>query len=61
MAEYRVFTLGSDGHFIGVTDLVCDDDTQAVEKAKQLLDGHDLSIWSGSRYVGLLEHKDKSL
>jgi hypothetical protein len=51
MAEYRVYTLGSDGHFIDFKPLFCDDDAQAIERAKQLLDGHDLAIWSGPRYV----------
>jgi hypothetical protein len=41
MAEYRVYTLGSDGHFTGFKPLLCDDDTQAIEKAKQILDGHE--------------------
>jgi hypothetical protein len=59
LAEYRIYTVGSDGHFIGFEPLVCDDDAQAIEKAKQLLDGHDLQIWSGPRYVMRLESKDE--
>jgi hypothetical protein len=57
MSEYRVFTVGSDGDFIGSKLLLCDDDEQAVEKANQLLDGHDLHVWSGPRYVRRLKHK----
>jgi hypothetical protein len=59
MAEYRIFTVGTDGHFIGSKPLLCDDDEEAVQKAEQLLDGHDLQIWSGPRYVRRLESKDK--
>jgi hypothetical protein len=59
MTEYRIYSVGSDGHFIGFEPLICDGDEQAVEKAKQLLDGHDLQIWSGPRYVRRLESKDK--
>jgi hypothetical protein len=58
MAEYRIYTVGIDGHFIGFEPLFCDDDAQAMEKAKQLLDGHDLQLWSGPRYVGRVEAKD---
>jgi hypothetical protein len=56
--EYRVYVVGSDGHFIGSSELVCDDDAQAIEQAEQLLDGHDLQIWNGPRYVQRLKHKD---
>jgi hypothetical protein len=59
MAEYRIFTVGSDGHFIDFEAVICDDDEQAVQKAKNLLDGHDLQIWSGPRYVRWLKHKDE--
>jgi hypothetical protein len=59
MAEYRIFTVGTDGHFISSKPLLCDDDEEAVQKAEQLLDGHDLQIWSGPRYVRRLESKDK--
>ena len=51
MTEYRLFKVGADGHFIGFEPLVCDDDAQAVERAKRLLDGCDIEIWSGDRLV----------
>jgi hypothetical protein len=59
MPEYQVFTVGPDGEFIGSKVLICDDDAQAIEHARQLLDGHDLHIWSGPRYAGRLKHDDK--
>jgi hypothetical protein len=43
-AEYRVYTVGTDGDFLGFEPLLCDDDEQAVEQAKRLLDGHDLHV-----------------
>ena len=52
MAEYRIYKVGLDGHFIGFEPLVCDNDEQAIERAKQILDGRDLQIWSGPRFVG---------
>ena len=61
MAEYRIYTIGSEGHFIGFKPLLCEDDLQVIEKAKQLLDGDDLQIWSGPRYVGRLGSKDARL
>ncbi len=60
MAEYRIYRIGSDGHFIDFETFVCDEDEQAIEKAKQMLDGLDLHIWSGPRFVGSVKHEPRS-
>ena len=39
VAEYRVYVVGDDGHFIDVEPLVCAGDTEAIERAKRLLKG----------------------
>ena len=57
MAEYRIYIVGDDGHFVGFEPLVCDNDEQAVAKAKQILDGKDLQVWSGPRHVVSLTHE----
>jgi hypothetical protein len=57
MAEYRAYTVGIDGHFIGYEPLVCRDDDEAVVKAKRLVDGHDIEVWSGPRFVIRLTRK----
>lgn len=59
MKEYRAFIVGRDGHFIGFKPLVCQDDSEAIEKAKPLVDGHDIELWSGDRLVIRLNHKPK--
>jgi hypothetical protein len=51
MADYRVYTVGIDGHFTGFEPLVCAGDAEAVEKAKQLVDTQDVEIWSDDRFV----------
>ena len=51
MVDYRAYTVGRDGHFIDYEPLVCADDAEAIEKAKQLLDGHDVELWCGARVV----------
>ena len=51
MAEYRAYTVGIDGHFIRFEPLVCRDDGEAVAKATRLVDGHDVELWSGERFV----------
>lgn len=51
MTEYRLYTVGADGHFIGYEPLVCRDDGEAVVKAKRLVNGHAIEVWSGARFV----------
>ncbi len=57
MAEYRAYTVGRDGNFIGFDSLVCADDAEAIEKAKRLVNGHDVELWNGPRLVIRLSHK----
>jgi hypothetical protein len=59
VAEYRAYTVGRDGHFIGSEPLICDDDAEAIERAKRLVDGHDVELWSGVRLVIRLNHEQK--
>jgi hypothetical protein len=47
VADYRTFTVGDDGHFIGFEPMICDDDAEAIEKAKRLVHGHDVELWCG--------------
>jgi hypothetical protein len=55
MAEYRVYTVGIDGHFISFSTLVCADDVEAIKKVERLVDGHDVELWSGERFVAKLK------
>ena len=59
MTEYRAYTVGTDGHFIGYQPLICADDTEAIAKARRLADGHDIELWSGDRLVARLGDKPK--
>jgi len=55
MAEYRAYIIGRDGHFIRAKALTCADDAEAIAKAKPLVDGHDVELWSGERLVTRLD------
>jgi len=57
MNEYRAYLVGIDDHFVGFEDLICRDDDEAIAKAKRLVDGHDIEVWSGKRFVVRLESK----
>jgi hypothetical protein len=51
MAEYRAYTVGLDGRFVGFEPLVCTDDAEAIEKAKSLVVDRSIELWSGPRFV----------
>jgi len=59
MPEYRVYIVGSDCHFYDSVPLECDDDYEAMEKAKQLVDGHDVELWQRARKIARFDHKPK--
>jgi hypothetical protein len=37
--------------------LVCGSEDEEIEKAKRLLDDHDIELWSGERFIVRLERK----
>lgn len=59
MAEYRAYTLGSDGHFDGFEPLICVDDAEAIERAKRLASKAPVELWCGARLVARLEPRSK--
>ena len=51
MQEYRAYSVGRENHFIGYRILVCGDDGEAIEKAKELFEGPTIELWCGARLV----------
>jgi hypothetical protein len=51
MSEYRIYVIGSDGHFIEAIQLDCLDDKAAIESAKQFVNGHDIELWQRDRKI----------
>jgi hypothetical protein len=58
MTEYRAYTVGLDGTS-QAEPLVCRDGGEAIAKAQRLVDGHDVEVWSGDRFVIRLERTQK--
>lgn len=51
MPQYRFYTVKPDGHLLGLpTDVECPNDQDAVNEAKQFLDGHLIEIWQGGAH-----------
>jgi hypothetical protein len=57
--EFRAYTVGDDGHFVGFEPLICDNDDDAIAKACARLDGKDIEIWSGPRLLIRLTARNK--
>ena len=53
--EYRAYMVGEDGHFASFRAYLCPGDREAIVWARQLLDGQPIELWSGERFVLLLE------
>ena len=60
MPEYRGYVIGDDGHFAGFRAFVCASDADAKVWPQQLVDGHDVELWSGTRLVIRLVQKPRS-
>jgi hypothetical protein len=58
MPDYRIYAIGSDGHFYNSVALPdCADDEVAIEAAKQHIDDHDVEVWQRDRKVAILARK----
>jgi len=55
MAEYRAYVIGSDGHIVGATELVCENDEEAIRQVTTLVLERSIEIWSGDRFVVRLD------
>jgi hypothetical protein len=51
MADYRAYTVGLDGRFIGFEALVCADDAEAIKRAELLVGDRSIELWNGPRFV----------
>ncbi len=56
MIHYRIYRVGSDGHFIDAQDIECIGDEEAIVKAKQAVDGHDIELWQQGRFIDRFLH-----
>jgi hypothetical protein len=56
MPLYRAYELDEKGHVFGPPVIIAaSNDTDALVRAKHLIDGRDLEIWDEARRVGLVE------
>ena len=56
MQEYRAYIMGLDGHVQNRVDLRCNDESEAISLARQLVDGHDVELWQLDRKIETFRH-----
>jgi hypothetical protein len=60
MPEFRIYRLDRDGRISGPADVIeCADNQEATIKAMQLVDGHDVELWRGTRLVARFPADDR--
>jgi hypothetical protein len=57
MANYMVYSVGSDGYQIALKALACADDAEAAEKSARLVADLDIELWCGNRFVVRFDRK----
>jgi len=60
MQEYRAYIMGPDGHVHKRVDLRCSDESEAIVRAKPLVDGHDVELWQLDRLIRSVKHTSPS-
>jgi hypothetical protein len=59
MPDYRVYPVDKSNHIVAAPHVVtCDSDEEAIEKARPLVNGHDVELWDGARQVGRIKSND---
>jgi len=49
--EYRAYRIGDDGHFARCHQFIAPNDDDALEHARQFVNGYDVELWNGGRIV----------
>ena len=57
MHGYRVFIVDPEGHVTNRIEFFCENDDEAKERAKQLVDGHAVELWDEGRKIAKFEPK----
>ncbi len=57
MTEYRAYLFGSDGHIFKAEPMICENDAEAIARARTLAAEQTVEIWSRDRFVIRLDPK----
>jgi len=59
--DYRVYFIGRDGHFLRAIDIQVASDQDAIAKALESRDGHEVEVWERTRFVRRLSDPTSKL
>jgi hypothetical protein len=51
MPEYRIYSIGLDGHATTADDFECASDQDAIKKTLRVAEGHDIELWERDRFI----------
>jgi len=51
MPDYRIYKIKNNHVADAPVVVTCDSDREAIQQAKKLVDGHDVELWDGPRFV----------
>jgi hypothetical protein len=57
MDGYYAYVIGPDGHVINRVNLAFEKQEEAEERAKALVDGHDVELWQRDRKLRTFKHR----
>jgi hypothetical protein len=55
MLDYRIYTFTSDNHIADAAVINCETDQEAIEKARQLIEGRDIEVWQRARCLARIK------
>jgi hypothetical protein len=55
MPGYYVYIMSNDGHVLSRLNVICVDDEEAKNRARQLMDGQAVELWLESRKIAEFE------
>jgi hypothetical protein len=59
MNEYRLYQLDTSGHIAGPPDgFNCEEDGEAIERARRMMDANDVELWQMDRLVIRLKPRE---
>jgi hypothetical protein len=59
MKGFYAYIIGPDGHVINRVNLAFEKQEDAEERAKALVDGHDVELWQLDRKLATFQHKQE--
>jgi hypothetical protein len=58
MQDYRVYVMSHHGRIMDRIEFYCASDDEAKERAKQLVDGHDVELWHRDQRLAVFRRTD---